>query len=76
MIMQNDNLIMETLLEMKQDIGEIKSGQKSMNSCLVNVCRDVENLKKEKWIRHGMAVVIASMTSFFVWFISTFLGGK
>ncbi|WP_292467296.1 hypothetical protein [Methanolobus sp.] len=74
--MQNDNLIMETLLEMKQDIGEIKSGQKSMNSCLVNVCRDVENLKKEKWIRHGMAVVIASMTSFFVWFISTFLGGK
>lgn len=74
--MQNDSLIMETLLEMKQDIGEIKSGQKSMNLCLVNVCRDVENLKKEKWIRHGMTVVIAAAISFGGWLISTFAGGK
>jgi hypothetical protein len=76
MIMQNDNLIMETLLEMKQDIGEIKSGQKSMNSCLVNVCRDVENLKKEKWIRHGMAAVIATVISLAGWLVSIFAGGK
>lgn len=58
-----DSLVMETLLELKEDVGEIKSGVKEWQTSHEKVCADVEDLKKEKWIRHGATVIIASIIS-------------